>query len=95
MSEDTTATHAIIRGRVQGVCYRAWTVKKAQALGLTGWVRNCKEGSVEAVFCGSRKNVDTMIKACHSGPTLARVDNIETAIAENEGWDAFYQRSTV
>ena len=92
---NTIATHAIIRGRVQGVCYRAWTVKNARALNLTGWVRNCNEGSVEAVFCGSSKNVDTMIKACHSGPALASVDSIETAAVENEGWDAFYQRGTV
>ena len=80
---------------MQGVSYRAWTVEKARALSLTGWVRNLSDGTVEAVFCGADANVDAMIKACHSGPVLARVDSIKTTSVENEGWDDFHQRNTV
>ena len=89
MSKDITTIHAVICGRVQGVGYRAWTVEKAQSLGLTGWVRNRSNSTVEAVFCGAESNVDAMINACRSGPALARVDSIKTTTAENKGWDTF------
>ena len=95
MSHSIKTINAIISGRVQGVCYRAWTVETARTLRLTGWVRNRSYGTVEAVFCGTETNVDAMIKACRSGPALARVDSIKTATAEAEGWDDFHQRRTV
>ncbi|MAW81874.1 MAG: acylphosphatase [Parvularcula sp.] len=72
---------ARITGRVQGVSYRAWTREAARAQGLSGWVRNCADGSVEAVFAGDRAAVDAMIAACRKGPPAARVDNVETADA--------------
>ena len=68
--------HAIISGRVQGVWYRAWTKKKADSLGLGGWVKNRSDGSVEAVFSGSKQNVDAMIVSCKSGPPLASVSDV-------------------
>ena len=95
MSRDIATTHAIIYGRVQGVGYRAWTIDKAQILGLTGWVRNRSNGSVEAVFCGVSADVDAMVEACYSGPTLARVDSIKMTPAENKGWDEFHWKETV
>lgn len=67
---------AVITGRVQGVWYRAWTEKTATALGLSGWVRNCADGSVEAVFAGDDAAVDEMLAACRDGPPLARVDDV-------------------
>ena len=95
MNKETATTHVIIHGRVQGVGYRAWTIAKAQSLGLTGWVRNRSDGTVEAVFCGARTNVNAMINACRNGPALARVDGIKTALAENKGWDTFNQKDTI
>ncbi len=77
-----SSVHVIISGRVQGVWYRAWTQKTAQGLGLSGWVRNCADGSVEAVFSGPDDKVDLMIEKCRRGPMLARVDDIRQSPAE-------------
>jgi acylphosphatase len=67
----------MIRGRVQGVGYRDWTMSTAQRLGLSGWVRNRRDGSVEALIVGDDSAVGSMIEACRSGPALARVDAID------------------
>ncbi|WP_425407655.1 acylphosphatase [Hwanghaeella sp.] len=83
------AVHCIITGRVQGVWYRAWTEKEASALGLSGWVRNLPDGSVEALFSGPEAVVREMIGRCRSGPPLANVDGIaETpaALPEEQGF---------
>ncbi|HLW27840.1 MAG TPA: acylphosphatase [Kiloniellales bacterium] len=68
---------AVISGRVQGVWYRAWTRKEAQRRGLNGWVRNRKDGTVEAVFAGDAKAVDEMLAACREGPPQAVVAEVE------------------
>jgi len=73
----------IISGRVQGVGYRAWTVKKASDMGIAGWVRNRSDGTVEAVFYGDEGKVMAMIEACKDGPMIARVNRIES-FAHNE-----------
>ncbi|MFO1242519.1 MAG: acylphosphatase [Rickettsiales bacterium] len=78
----TVSKHLIISGRVQGVGYRAWTVKNAERLGLTGWVRNRTEGTVEAVLAGDAASVDEMIEACRKGPLAAKVTDIQI-----RGWD--------
>jgi acylphosphatase len=65
-----------IYGRVQGVWFRVWTVTEATDLGLTGWVRNCADGSVEALFVGLPADVEMMIAKCHEGPPSARVDDV-------------------
>jgi acylphosphatase len=67
----------VIRGRVQAVGYRAWTEDTALLNGLDGWVRNRRDGAVEAVFAGSRKAVEAMIEACRRGPPSARVETID------------------
>ena len=76
--------HVTIRGRVQGVGYRAWVESEASARGIEGWVRNRRDGSVEAVFAGPADIVSAMIEACRRGPSSARVDavNDETAGAD-------------
>ncbi len=66
-----------ISGRVQGVWYRGWTVERAGALGLDGWVRNRRDGSVEAVLCGAREAVERMILACRRGPPAADVESVD------------------
>ena len=70
------SVRAVISGRVQGVWYRAWTEKEATERGLSGWVRNCSDGTVEAVFSGTEADVDAMLVACRTGPRLARVEGV-------------------
>ena len=66
--------HVMIRGRVQGVGYRAWVEDQATACGLEGWVRNRRDGSVEAVFAGPEAVVADMIALCRHGPPSSRVE---------------------
>ncbi len=68
--------HVTIRGRVQGVGYRAWVEHRARAHGLEGWVRNLRDGSVEAVLAGPADAVAEMIALCRRGPSSARVDAV-------------------
>lgn len=95
-SETPTKTvHAIIRGRVQGVWYRSWTVEQATDRGLAGWVRNRTDGTVEALFHGPAAAVDDMLAACRQGPPAAWVQNIITDFtAAPPGAPGFHQRPT-
>jgi acylphosphatase len=84
-----------IFGRVQGVGYRAWTAQRAKRLGLTGWVRNLSDGTVECVAQGRRDALDALVAACHAGPALARVTEVDSRdIAETETFPTFQQRPT-
>lgn len=83
-----------VYGRVQGVWYRGWTVDAARARDLSGWVRNRKDGTVEAVFAGALDKVADMIEACRQGPPLAQVDALERFDAADEGWPVFSQLPT-
>ncbi len=65
-----------VSGRVQGVFFRSNTRSKALSLNVKGWVRNLRNGDVEAVFEGEEENAREMIKWCHRGPPLARVDKV-------------------
>jgi acylphosphatase len=67
----------LIRGRVQGVGFRAWTEVTALELGVEGWVRNCRDGSVEALLSGTEEVVLTMVELCREGPPGARVEAID------------------
>lgn len=67
----------IITGRVQGIGYRAWTEQVARDRGIEGWVRNRRDGSVEALFAGPEAAVVGMIAACRHGPPGSRVEAIE------------------
>jgi len=71
--------HLEIFGRVQGVGFRWWTKQEAEALRLSGWVRNRADGSVEAVISGPAAAVDKMLEKCRKGPAFARVDDIRGA----------------
>ncbi len=66
----------LITGRVQGVAYRAWASRAAKSLGLSGWVRNRRDGAVEALFSGSAGAVDEMLRRCREGPPAARVTDV-------------------
>jgi acylphosphatase len=73
-----------VTGRVQGVFYRGWTQEEAEALGLTGWVRNERDGSVTALLVGPDAQVDAMLAALRRGPPAARVADVTVAAAEAE-----------
>jgi acylphosphatase len=73
------AVKVIIRGRVQGVGYRDWAERQAQSLGLSGYVRNRRDGSVELVVAGSADRIELMLNLCRQGPRLAQVQDVETA----------------
>ncbi len=74
---DRTRVHLKIEGRVQGVYFRASTVAQARTLGVTGWVMNCPDGSVEVVAEGPRANIEGLIEWCRRGPTGARVSHVK------------------
>lgn len=71
----------VVRGDVQGVSYRAWTENEARSLGLDGWVRNRRDGTVEAVFSGEAAAVRRILEACRDGPPAAIVTDVEASPA--------------
>ena len=77
--------HLIIEGRVQGVFFRHHTQGMAEGLGLTGWVKNRPDGSVEAVFEGDLKRVNKAIGWCHRGPPQARVASVRQSWEVHKG----------
>jgi acylphosphatase len=76
------AVRVHVRGRVQGVSFRAWTKAGAEARGLSGWVRNEPDGSVAALIAGPEDAVQAMVAALHEGPPRARVEAVEVEPAE-------------
>ena len=76
------AKRLIISGRVQGVGYRDWLAERARCLGLSGWVRNHTDGTVEALIAGDTPSVEELQRACRRGPRLAEVSSIAEELAE-------------
>jgi len=81
-------------GRVQGVAFRDWLQSEARALGLTGWVRNRRDGSVEAVISGDPALVDDMLARCRQGPPAARVTDLAILAEEAATFADFDIRPT-
>lgn len=71
------AVRVVIAGKVQNVWFRGWTEQQATRLGLDGWVRNLRDGTVEALFSGSAEAVASMLEVCNEGPPAANVSSIE------------------
>ncbi len=88
------SVRAVIQGHVQGVWYRGWTVDNATKRGLRGWVRNRRDGTVEALFIGRADAVEAMLAACQDGPQAARVILVEQFPATDDGSVGFQQRPT-
>jgi acylphosphatase len=87
-----TRAHVRIRGRVQGVFFRAEARARAESLGVAGWVRNAPDGSVEAVFEGDEARVRSMVEWCRRGPSGARIDDVEVEPEEPTGETGFHVR---
>ena len=88
----TKSVQVHIEGKVQGVWFRAWTEKQARALALKGWVRNCPDGGVQALFSGPAAAVDQMVAACHDGPPNAQVTSVTPHPAQAPDQDGFHIR---
>jgi len=92
----TIARYLVVHGRVQGVFYRGWAVEAARDLGLTGWVRNRRDGTVEAVVQGEPEAVERFIERAREGPPSAHVTGIEVrAAAAEDGLAEFEQKATI
>lgn len=78
------AIHLKITGRVQGVFFRSKTKEKADELELTGWVKNCDDGSVEVFAQGDEAKLNELEKWCHKGPATADIQNVERLKADAE-----------
>ena len=81
----STRVYVLISGKVQGVFFRSSTKKKAEELGLTGWVRNLEDGRVEAVFEGEEYKVNKMVEWCRKGPNYAMVKDVQVIPDEYTG----------
>lgn len=95
MSGERKALSLRITGRVQGVGYRAWLAGQATAAGLDGWVRNRRDGSVEALLSGPAEAVDRVAAACRRGPPVALVDRVQMTEAESPDHPGFAQGRTL
>ena len=84
------AKRLLIQGRVHGVGYRNWMVDKARELGISGWVRNRVDGSVEALISGDVAAVEELSRLCRRGPRLAEVSSITEDLAEPPVETGFY-----
>lgn len=84
-----TRARVRVRGRVQGVFFRAEARERARSLGLAGWVRNCADGTVEAVFEGEPERVESMVGWCRRGPSGAHVDAVDVKWEEPAGERGF------
>jgi acylphosphatase len=84
-----TRRRVAVHGFVQGVYFRETIRRRAVAKGVTGWVRNNRDGTVEAVFEGTEEEVDALVALCHEGPRGARVDRVEVVEETPEGLSSF------
>ena len=84
-----------ITGRVQGVGYRMWAERTAAQLGISGWVRNRSDGSVELLATGSEGAIAALIKACHEGPRAALVTDVAAEDTEDDGSVGFNAQPTI
>ncbi|GLT25715.1 hypothetical protein SLA2020_008250 [Shorea laevis] len=94
-ASQTKTVRLVIKGRVQGVFYRNWTVENATQLGLKGWVRNRRDGSVEALFSDSPDVVQEMEQRCRRGPPDAMVTGLQVFPSSDDPGTGFQRKPTV
>ena len=90
-----SAMRLSISGRVQGVGYRWWAMNKAKALGVEGWVRNRRDGSVEALALGSPGALNAFATACAAGPQGVGVSQVKRLPAQDDGSLGFTEKPTL
>ncbi|HEX4989856.1 MAG TPA: acylphosphatase [Candidatus Binatia bacterium] len=93
--KNAARVHLKISGRVQGVYFRASTVEEARRLGVTGWVMNCRDSSVEVMAEGEREQLEELIRWCHGGPPGAQVKEVraEWEVSKEEFQSFFIKRN--
>jgi acylphosphatase len=89
------AKRLLIGGRVQGVGFREWMVRRAQALGVAGWVRNLRDGRVEALVYGDTDAVEELLRECRLGPPMAEVATIDEELADPPAEPGFLRLASV
>jgi acylphosphatase len=89
LSQGKIARHVVVRGRVQGVFFRASTRRRAESLAIAGWARNQPDGAVELLLEGAQADVDAMIEYCRRGPRGAHVEQVEVQEREPTGLRGF------
>jgi len=85
------SVRVVVHGRVQGVFFRDTVSSEAERAGIAGWVRNCDDGTVEAVFEGDDGAVDRMVELCRRGPESASVQSVDTEDVDPQGLSGFSQ----
>jgi acylphosphatase len=88
------ARHLFVRGHVQGVFYRDWTVQTARELGLRGWVRNLRDGRVQILAIGPAPAIDALVAHCRQGPPRSVVEDVLVEEAALEPLEGFVRRPT-
>ncbi|GMJ02986.1 hypothetical protein HRI_003967800 [Hibiscus trionum] len=94
-TSETKTVRVVIKGMVQGVFYRNWTIENATELGLKGWVRNRRDGSVEALFSGSPDSVQEMEQRCRRGPPASMVTGLQVFPSDDDPGTGFEKKPTV
>ena len=89
---EPVAKRVVVHGSVQGVFFRDTTRRKAESRGVRGWVRNCADGTVEALFEGDADAVESMVAFAREGPRGAQVEHVDVSDVAPEGGDAFEVR---
>ena len=93
MATDKAQVRIVVKGRVQGVFFRAATAQEARSLGLSGWVRNRADATVEIAAEGPRRNLEMLAAWAHQGPPAARVTDVEEEWSGYAGkWQGFEVR---
>jgi acylphosphatase len=91
---ERSAVHLVVVGRVQGVAFRVYAIDEATRLGLSGWIRNRHDGTVEARAEGTPEAVKAFVTWCHRGPPAARVEEIQVTAESPTGLDRGFQMGT-
>ena len=91
---ERSAVHLVVVGRVQGVAFRVYAIDEATRLGLSGWVRNRHDGTVEAEAEGAPEAVQAFVAWCHSGPPAARVTEVQVSAVSPTGQDRGFRMGT-
>lgn len=89
-----TARRVVIAGRVQGVGWRDWMIRQARELGVAGWVRNRRDGTIEALLDGPEAAVEELLRACRRGPRGASVESVTEEMAEPPDDPGFHRLPT-